>query len=221
MAPCHRRRPPFDRAFKPFGDPHFERSSSYTEVAMPADLELGDLVRRLAGSHRSRYKPRGLFSAALLYCPKCERLWTRVRPKHLRTFCTRCPPPLPDDQDDVRRESIATFNRLANRAFTKAWGSKSTWIASDGTDRGSLAKWGAGSAREIERALHIEKGRPEIRCFRCLMLELPDRTFAFFTEHRVLMAWIKTDRAIELPFFEPGELSVSELKERLGITRGR
>jgi hypothetical protein len=80
-----------------------------------------------------------------------------------------------------------------------------------------LKKWGTGGVREVEKELQREKGRPEIQRFPCLLLELPDRTFMFFTDEQALFAWVKEERVVELPYFDPAPHSEAELRARVKL----
>lgn len=187
---------------------------------MSAEPHLPDLARRLPGTHRNRYKPRGFLPAVLLWCPKCDQLRTRVQPKQLRTFCSSCPKPAPQADDAERAAHEVRWNKVLSRTVTRRLSPTSTWVRYEherDDDPASLNKWSGGSPREIERAVDIRKGRPVLRAFPYKMLELHDRSYAFFVEQLLLMGWIKSERAVELPFFDPQGVPVPALRERLRI----
>jgi hypothetical protein len=92
----------------------------------------------------------------------------------------------------------------------------STWVQNESVSTEDLdtklKKWGTGGPREVEKELQREKGRPEIQRFPCLLLELPDCTFMFFTDKHTLFAWVKEERVVELPYFDPAPHSEAELR---------
>lgn len=207
---------PSSPTFLPLGDLHFDGSCRYTGSRVAT---LRDLVGRMRGSHRGRYKPRGLAPSALLFCPQCERLWVRLRPKEFRTFCSRCPKPSEDPGDDARRRTIEFQSRLMSSLIMRD--PNSTWVQNERVSNEDfetrLSKWGTGGAREVEKQLQREKGRPVLQRFPCLLLELPDRTFMFFTDEEALFAWVKEERVIELPYFDPAPHSEAELRARVKL----
>jgi len=185
-------------------------------------VTLRDVVRRMRGSHRGRYKPRGLTLAALLFCPQCEQLRVRLRPKQLRTFCSRCPSPAEDPGDDARRRMIEFQSRLMSSVIRQNTSPKSTWVQHDERVSGEdletrLKKWGTGGSREVEKELQKDKGRPVLLHFACLLLELPDRTFMFFDDEKALFAWVKEARVVELPYFDPAPHSEAELRAKVKL----